>query len=902
MTLIGKTIGHIRIVNVLGKGGMGEVYTGYDNTLKRHVALKAIGAQFRLDPQAKARFLREARVLSHLKHPNICQIHDYIEGDNNDYLVLEFIEGKNLRQAINEGIEKSNKLLIAEQIAQVLVIAHEKGIVHRDLKPSNVMLTKDHKVKVLDFGLAGYTRFMREFTHPAEQDSGESEYSDCEQSLPPAEFTMTLPPQNNGKLQEELSDVQSQPTVETEHGTVMGTPLYMSPEQARGESIHAASDIYSFGLLLQNLFTGMEPYEVTDDKNELLRKVRKAETRSLAGLGSDMTLLINRLKSYAPTSRPTAVEIVDRLRQIKEKPKRRIRRLLASCIIAAFVLVGIKYTIDLRKERKLAFEARDEAAGVVDFLIDLFEVSDPGEARGNTITAREILRKGAEDIEQGLLSQPLTRARLMDTIGTVYRKLGLYQESEPLSKKALEIRQAHLAAEDTGIAESLMSLSILYERQGKYDEAEELARRSLDIRMKKLPPDSSQIAECLHHLGLINLRHGNLDKAKPQYLQALEIREKALGPNHPDVADTLRELGVLYHNQGRYDEAEPLYKRALTIRESALGLDHPDVGRTLNSLGALYFKQGRYAEAEPLYRRALAIREKTLGQVHPEVAICLLNLAHLYYNQDRLKEAETLYKQALEIREKALGPNHPDVAESISNLANVYLVEGRYNEADSNYMRALAIWEKVYKPDHPRIAECLNNLAILYFYQSKFSQAEDFYKKALEIREKSLGPDHLNVSYSLSDLAYLYFAMDRLDEAEPLYLRALAIQEKTLGTDHLMLTNLLDSIATFYKKMGSYQSAEKQALRSLAIRENHPEEDQGGLVTTLSNLASLYHHNLLRLEEAETFYRRTLEVQEKMQDSDTEEMQAFLRNYVGLLQTLGKEKQAKELKARYKLD
>jgi serine/threonine protein kinase/Tfp pilus assembly protein PilF len=902
MTLIGKTIGHIRIVNVLGKGGMGEVYAGYDDTLKRHVALKAIGAQFRLDPQAKARFLREARVLSQLKHPNICQIHDYIEGDGNDYLILEFIEGTNLRQAISEGIDKSHKLGIAEQIVQVLVIAHEKGIVHRDLKPSNVMLTKDNQVKVLDFGLAGYTRFMREFTHPAERDTIEAEDIDWEQSLSPAEFTMTLPQRQSSNAQEALSDIESQPTVETKHGTVMGTPLYMSPEQARGEPIHAASDIYSFGLLLQNLFTGLEPYEDTSDKDELLKKVRQAETRPLTGLGSDLTLLINRLKSYAPTARPTAVEILDRLRQIREKPKRRVRRLLAACIISAFVLVGIKYTIDLRQERKLAFEARDEAAGVVDFLIDLFEVSDPGEARGNTITAREILRKGAEDIEQGLQRQPLTRAKLMDTIGTVYRKLGLYLESELLAKKSLEIRRNYLEPEDTGIAESLMSLSILSELQGKYDDAEKLAMQSLDIRMKNLPPDHPQIAECLHHLGLIDLRLGNLDKAEPYYLQALEIREKALGPDHPDVSDTLRELGVLYHNQGRYNEAELLYKRALTIRETILGLDHPDVGRTLNSLGALYFKQGRYAEAEPLYRRALAIREKTLGQAHPEVAICILNLAHLFYNQDRIQEAETLYRQALEIREKALGPDHPDVAESINNLANVFLIDERYGEAESSYLRALAIWEKAYKPDHPRIAECLNNLAILYFYQSKFDQAEEFYKKALEIREKSLGKDHLNVSYSLGDLAYLYFAMDRLDEAEPLYLRALAIQEKILGKDHLMLAGLHDSISTMYEKMGSYQDAEKYSLRSLVIRENHPEEDQGGLTITLSNLASLYHHRLLRLEEAESFYRRTLEIREKIKETDKEEMLALLENYLDLLQALGREKQIKELKARYKLD
>ena len=901
MTLLGKTIGHIRILDILGQGGMGEVYAGFDDTLKRKVAVKAIGAKFRLDPQSKARFLREARVLSQLKHPNICQIYDYIEGEEGDYLILEFIDGINLRQAIHTGIEKLRKLQIAEQISQVLVNTHQKGVVHRDLKPSNVMLTENNKVKVLDFGLAGYTKHSSRDLMSSEIQPEEYGKSETEGDLNLPEFTLSLVQQNKGDAEDSIPEDLDQVTVKTQHGSVMGTPLYMSPEQAQGKTIHTASDIYSFGLLLQTLFTGLEPYEDTDNKTNLLISVKKGETRPVSGLSSDLTSLINRLKSFAPASRPTAIETLERLHLIREKPKRRIQRLIAAIIVAAFIFGGVKYTLDLRREQKLAFEARDEATGVVDFLIDLFEVSDPGEARGNTITAREILRRGADEIEQGLQRQPLTRARLMDTIGIVYRKLGLYAEAEPLIKKAYQIRKEQLEKGDVGIAESLMSLSILNERQGHYDDAEELVNQALLIRKNSLAPDHPQCAECLHHLALIKLRQSILDEAKSLFLQALDIREKAFGPDHPDVAETLRELGIVYYNQGQYEEAEPIYQRALSIRETVLGRDHPDVGRTLNSLGALYYKLGRYSEAESYYRRALSIREKTLGRIHPEVAICINNIAHIFYNQRRIPEAEALYREALEIREEALGRDHPDVAESYVSLANLFLMDNRLSDAEAYYKNALIILEKSLKPGHPRVAECLNNLAILYFYQDDFKRAEDFYKRSITIREQSLGPNHLNVAYSLSDLAYLYFEYEKLEEAESLYHRALSIYEHNLGLDHFFIADILDSICSLYEKLDSYIEAEKYARRALKIRIDHPGRDPAGLTITFSNLAVLNHRGLKKYEEAESFYRQALSLMEENGATNSEEFKIFLENYTELLRTLNREEDAQELIERFKI-
>ena len=140
---VGTTVGHIRITRFIGAGGMGEVYEGFDETLRRSVAVKTIGKDARLSSTSKARFLREARALSQLDHPHICKIYDYVEGEDSDFLVLERIEGRNLWNAIQTGLDQNLKLRIAEQVADVLVVAHEKGVVHRDIKSTNVMLTRD---------------------------------------------------------------------------------------------------------------------------------------------------------------------------------------------------------------------------------------------------------------------------------------------------------------------------------------------------------------------------------------------------------------------------------------------------------------------------------------------------------------------------------------------------------------------------------------------------------------------------------------------------------------------------------------------------------------------------------------------------------------------------------------
>ena len=144
--LLGTTIGRIRLIDFVGTGGVGEVYLGFDETLERLVAVKAIRSELRLQPETRARFFREARMLSQLEHPNICRIYDLIEGEDNDCLVLELIDGQSLREKLAEGIDDAFKMRIIQQIVQALKAVHGHGVIHRDLKPENVMITGSEEV------------------------------------------------------------------------------------------------------------------------------------------------------------------------------------------------------------------------------------------------------------------------------------------------------------------------------------------------------------------------------------------------------------------------------------------------------------------------------------------------------------------------------------------------------------------------------------------------------------------------------------------------------------------------------------------------------------------------------------------------------------------------------------
>jgi serine/threonine protein kinase len=327
--LLGKRIGHVRVVHVLGEGGMGSLYVGYDEKLGRRVALKAIRGDRRLNPEVRGRFQREAQALSQLDHPNICRIYGYVEDEDTDFLVLELIEGKDLRSVIRDGkTTLDERLALAEQIASALAVAHERAIVHRDIKPGNVVVTTDGRAKVLDFGLAR-TGIDENAPTLAGPEAADSDSASRESSY-----------------------------LVTKLGTVVGTLAYMSPEQARGEPVTTASDMYSFGLLFQELLTGEAPRDLSSEPDDLVRQAREGRSQSLAGVDADLALLINRLKAKSPATRPPAIDTVERIRWIRSAPARRRRRIarVAGFAILSLLVVALA-TATWRANREAAYNA-----------------------------------------------------------------------------------------------------------------------------------------------------------------------------------------------------------------------------------------------------------------------------------------------------------------------------------------------------------------------------------------------------------------------------------------------------------------------------------------------------------------------------------------------------------------
>ena len=816
-----QRIGPYRILGQLGQGGMGVVYLAEQTEpVRRRVALKMLrsGLPHR---ELQIRFEAERQAMARLHHPNVAQLYEAgsTEGGR-PYFVMERVDGIPITEYCDRArLGIRDRIELFQAVCEGVQHAHEKGLLHRDLKPSNILVTEDNGrpvPKVLDFGIAKAI------------------------DQPLVEGTLT--------------------TGERVIGTpAYLSPEAVS--SGSGIDVDTRSDVYSLGVMLYELLVGVRPFETQGVAFvRVLRKISEEEPTGPSVKWSDLEpetrahLAESRRHDVASLPRrlrgdldwivmkaiakdrgeryPSAANLAADLgRHLREEPveasppsvlyrmrkfaRRRRGVVTAAAALLLSLVLGLTGTLvnleraqrEAERASREAERANQEAAAtqqaleeteeISDFLQSLFEVSDPSEARGNTVTARELLDRGAEKIRAELESRPLTRARFMVTIGEVYESLGLYDQAEPLLEDALATRET------------------------------------------ELEEDSLEIARVVNSLGRLRFTQGRLDDAGRHFRRALEIRERMLEPDHPDLASSLNHLAFLLTNQGRYDEAEPLHRRGLEIEEQALGPEHPDLVMGLTTLGALYHAQAKYDEAEPLLRRALAIREATLEPDHPDLAGSLVNLANVLTSQGSHEEAETLYLRCLEIQETALGPDHPKLAMGLGNLAWLYQEQGRYQESEPLYRRALDIFEKTFGPDHPNNALILNGLGFLASEQGRYREAEKTYRRALDIRESALGPDHPEVASILVNLADIYGTQGRRPEAERLHRRALEIQEQALGPDHPSVAASLEALARLHHERGQYAEAEPLFQRSLSIREGQSTADPEALLKALDGYAQL---------------------------------------------------------------
>ncbi len=774
-----RRVRHIRLAEQLGEGGVGTVYAGFDEKLEREVAVKVLRGD-RLDGETRVRFLAEARILSGFDHPNICRIYDYLEEGDEDYLVLELIHGRDLRQAADGGLDDRQKLTIAEQVAGALKAAHARGIVHRDLKPGNVMLTASGKVKVLDFGLA------RSVSAAGPRSSA------TRAPAAPADSTAA----DDARTAAGMPAAGGASPFETELGALVGTPSFMSPEQARGERVTPASDMYSYGLLLHLLFTGRSPYEEGLAQPLLLERAADADTLPVTGIDGETAALVEQLKAGAPEQRPTAADAGARLRHIRERPRRRRRWLLAAIAALAIAAGGVKYTVDLRRERDQAAAARDEAEEVADFLVGIFQAAGPLGIRSTPeATARDLLDAGAERVHRELADRPRVRARLLHTIGTAYVELELPEPAIELLEDALEKRRRLFGEESVEVAESLRELGFAYGNLARYEEAEDALVR------------------------------------------AVELAERLLGSEHMETAKNRKELGELYLGQSRYGEAAPLLRRVIaSLEDSPAGKDH--LAQSLTMLADIETATGRVEQAAPLLDRALAIYDQILPSGHLVSARVRASRAYLSLRAGELRQAESLYRQTLEVYERVLGTGG-NVGTLYHSLALVRYRAGDYEQAIPAVRRSLAIQEEARGAGHVSVAATLTSLAMIEIPFGEFRQAAVHLERALAVAEEATGPEGTRVGLALFALGWLRRLEGRPAAAESALERALGILQPALGGDSFVVARVHRELAALHHGRGEHGEAEAAARGALDIVRRTLGEDHREFTDSLLRLAAV---------------------------------------------------------------
>jgi serine/threonine protein kinase/tetratricopeptide (TPR) repeat protein len=780
-------IGPYRLLQKIGEGGMGEVWLAEQaEPIRRRIGLKLIKAGMDTK-QVVARFESERQALALMDHPAIAKVFDAgTTPEGRPYFAMEYVKGEPItRYCDRHRLATRERLELFTKVCEGVQHAHQKGIIHRDVKASNVLVTiraEKPVPKIIDFGVAKAT----------------------EQRL-------------------------TEQTVYTQLGVLIGTPEYMSPEQAEmtGLDVDTRTDVYSLGVLLYELLTGVLPFDPAELRKSgfdaIRRKIRQEEpsrpsTRVSTLSGEQATSLSASHRVELPTLKrqlkgdldwitmkalekdrtrryQSATELAaDIERHLTDEPvlasppsaayrmgkfvRRHRLGVGAGSVVLLALVAGISgTTVGLVRATRAEAEAKREAAAaeqVSEFLVDLFEVSDPNEARGNTITAREILDKGAERIDNELRDQPLVQARLMGTMGKVYQRLGLRGQARPLLEEALVTRQRLLGDDHLEVAESLHGLADLVWMDG-IEQARPLYERALEIREETLGPDHPEVARTLGEMAWMTQASGDLETARSLYERALDIQERTLGPDHADVATTLGGLALLADWAGDEDEARPLYERAVAIRERALGLDDPGLVNLLRNYALVMTHRPDAMRA--LCERALTIAEQVYGPDHPSTGGSAMILANALLMTGEHEEALRLMERDTAIQEKAYGPDHPQVAAALVMVGYVRHGLGRYEDALSALQRARVIFEEAYGPN-PRV---LSGLADVLRDTGDYEAARSLYERALAIWEKQENLDEEWAPRGIWGLAKLYVLQEQPAKARPLLDRGLAMARERWG-------------------------------------------------------------------------------------------------------------------------
>lgn len=761
-------------IEEVARGGMGVIHRVWDKQLRRPLAMKVILSEG-LTPRRKdrllRRFLREAQISGQLDHPGVVPVHEVgIDSEERVFFTMRLVRGRDLRTILREahaegtGWNPMRALGVILKVCETMEYAHSKGVIHRDLKPANIMVGNYGEVYIMDWGLA---RVLDD---------------------DPDEETVELDPE-----QEKHPDDLVAP-LETEFGAVLGTPVFMAPEQAQGkrELVGPWSDVYSLGAILYTYLAQHPPYldpGGSSSHSSVLDRVREEAPSPLMSMRDELP---SELISIC--ERAMARELEDRYSSIQE----------LHADLRAYHESELKAAEDARRAAEEA--VRDQK--VAEFLIGMFEVLDPDEALGDPLTAREFLDRGAHKIENELQDQPVVQGRLFDALGGIYHKVGLYDNACQLLERAVAVRRGIYGDGNEHVAQSLNNLAQVYVDMGNLDTAEELYREALTVMRQCYGPEHVRVAGILHNQAILAHNRGEYETGVGLFREALSMLRTLAGDSDPRVAKTLGDLAWLLQSMGNFEEAEPLYREALDIYRDAYGEEHPEIAIVMNHLGAALQAIGRYDEAEKMYVEVLSYRRKILGNNHPTVAVSINNLAVLMRLRGNYEEAERLYRETIRIYEDRLGPEHPNYAISLNNLAVLLSARGEHQESDRLHEQSLEKCRKIFVDPHPLEAMNLSNMARNRLATGRVDQATRCNRDADTLLRRFFGDRHPHFAKNTSDWAAILLEQGDLDGAQEQILKALSIQREKLTRDHPDLATTLLRQGRIASERGQWTEAE----------------------------------------------------------------------------------------------
>jgi len=807
----GQRVGPYRLLERIGEGGTSTVYRAEraDGQFERVVAIKVLRQALGLEAEATERFRAEQQILASLSHPHLAEVYDGgVLSGGQPYLVMEYVDGRPLTEHCRaEDCSLDERLSLFRQAAEAVQAAHEQLVVHRDIKPSNVLVERDTgQVKLLDFGIA--------------------------------------------KMLGELPG-EAAPTTQT--GRQPMTPAYAAPEQVKGEAISVATDVYALGVLLYELLTDERPYGREDRSPYAVARAVCEEEPSppsevvdewRSALQGDLDAIVSRAIRKEPLARyDTVDDLTDDLeRHLSDRPVlaqrgnwtyrarkfvRRNRGLLAGVALALTLLAGFAaYHVQrLSAERDRAHAQAQKAEQVSEFLVGLFEASNPTGETAETVTAQDLLRKGRKRIA-GLEGQPAARAQMLDAMGRAYLGLGRYSVADSMLREALAVRRRLYEANTPPMAAGFDHLAEAAEEQGRYAVAESLGHNALSIRRTRRDSLHPNVANSLGDLARYKQQRGQYAAAESLYREALS-RKKTIyeRPSRP-LASTTSELAQLLTERGEYAVAGSLSRETLSMRRALFGNVHPKTSESLARLARTVEERGHFAEAGSLYQQTLAIDRAVLGAKHPTVATDLNDLAIVLEKQKRLAEAESLQRKSLRLSEQRLSDDHPDITATLHNLAVVLRKRGKYNEAASLYERVLRRVRRKYEAAHPHVAYTLGSLADVRRDQGRYARADSLYRESLTMLKTVFDEEDPRVATGMGKIGNLHKVQGQYREAEKWHRKALTLRRNALGKDAPATGESLVNVADVLVKQEKPEAAESVYREALATYKRAlPEGD-----------------------------------------------------------------------------